>query len=390
MKKKVLFIYPHNFLERNMGTNNRVYEIAKYLKNNNFSIDLYSFENFVSSTFNEFQKYNSEGIIDKLFLYDFNHTQKYVRVSSAKGKLQRLILNLFKLNNIQKNELDDWVTPIMQEQFNEILKNDYDYIVMFYVYTGNLLNFTNEKTKKVYFMEDLLSVGHYITGLSSEIGGPLESEIKRLENFDEIICISNDEKIFFEKILNKKKFRFLPHLVKNKIEEDEINKKDIDLLFIGYDNSYNIEGIRWFLENVYPHLDSKINITIAGKVVEHIEENYSNITKLGYVENLDELYSRTKISMCPLLNGTGMKVKVIEAMSYGIPIVCTSRGVDGFPDKTQNGCLITDNNKEFGHFINQLLNDNNFYQKSLNEVAQYFNKQLSYEQNASSLKEVFK
>ncbi|MEC0264321.1 hypothetical protein [Paenibacillus anseongense] len=182
MKKKVLFIYPHNFLERNMGTNNRVYEIAKYLKNNNFSIDLYSFENFVSSTFNEFQKYNNEGIIDKLFLYDFNNTQKYVRVSSAKGKLQKLILSLFKLNNIQKNELDDWVTPIMQEQFNEILKNDYDYIVMFYVYTGNLLNFTNEKTKKVYFMEDLLSVGHYITGLSSEIGGPLESEIKRLEN----------------------------------------------------------------------------------------------------------------------------------------------------------------------------------------------------------------
>ncbi|MEC0264322.1 glycosyltransferase family 4 protein [Paenibacillus anseongense] len=169
-----------------------------------------------------------------------------------------------------------------------------------------------------------------------------------------------------------------------------MNKKDIDLLFIGYDNSYNIEGIRWFLENVYPHLDSKINITIAGKVVEHIDKNYSNITKLGYVENLDELYSRTKISMCPLLNGTGMKVKVIEAMSYGIPIVCTSRGVDGFPDKTQNGCLITDNYKEFGHFINQLLNDNNFYQKSLNEVAQYFNKQLSYEQNASSLKEVFK
>ncbi|WP_163947356.1 glycosyltransferase family 4 protein [Paenibacillus sp. SYP-B3998] len=390
MKNKVLLIYPHNFLERNMGTNNRVYEIAKFLKSSNFSIDLFSCKNFVSTTFDEFDKYNEEDIIDKLYLYDFTYTQNFTRKDKIKSKLLQMLSKLLKLDTPLKT-LDNWVTPTMQMQYNEILmKNEYDFIVMFYVYTGELLRTADSKFKKIYFMEDLLSVGHYISGLSDEIGGPLNCEIDRLKQFDDIICISYDEKIFFEKILRNKNLHYLPHLINEKNNGIDTSQKTIDLLFIGYDNFYNIEGMQWFFKNVYPQLNSNINITIVGKVVEHIDLNYENVTKVGYIKDLDEIYSKTKISICPLLNGTGMKVKVIEAMSYGIPVVCTSRGVDGFPDKTRNGCIVSDNPAHFANLINQLFSDSVFYQSKSKEIMQYFKENLSMTQNISKLKDVFK
>lgn len=386
--KKVLLIYPHNFLERNMGTNNRVYEIAKFLKKNNFTIDLFSCKNFVSTTFDQFDKYNQENIIDKLFLYDFVHTQNFVKKTTTKSKFIQIVSKLLNLDKPAK-ELDNWVTPQMQMQFNELLENDYDFIVMFYAYTGELLKGIDLKSKKIYFMEDLLSVGHYISGLSDEIGGPLNSEINRLEYFDDIICISHDEKVFFEKILKNKNLHYLPHLINDKIVNIDASMREIDLLFIGYDNSYNIEGIKWFFKNIYPQLDSNIKITVAGKVAEHIDQNYKNVTKINYVENLDDIYSKTKISMCPLLNGTGMKVKVIEAMSYGLPVVCTSRGVDGLPDKTKNGCLVSDNPQHFAEYINKLFNDSVFYENTSKEVTEYFKDHLSMDENIFTLKGIF-
>ena len=62
-------------------------------------------------------------------------------------------------------------------------------------------------------------------------------------------------------------------------------------------------------------------------------------------ESLDDLYSRTKIAIVPMFDGTGLKIKTITAMSYGIPVVGTCAAVDGFADKKENPCLITNNEK---------------------------------------------
>ena len=152
---KILFVYPHNFLEPNMGTNIRVYSLAKELRAKGFKIDLFAFRNFISK-YDRFEDQNKEKLVNQLYLYDYRNTSSFKR---RKG-LGKYLNKLFS-----RGELDNWVTPGMQRQFNEIVSSvEYDYIVMFYAYTAELLSPANYKgtASKVYFMEDLLSVSHFI------------------------------------------------------------------------------------------------------------------------------------------------------------------------------------------------------------------------------------
>lgn len=373
--KKILFVYPHNFLDRNMGTNNRVYSLAKYLKEQGCIIDLYACNKMLSKSFKSFEKMNSEKIIDNLFLYNFRKTLRYKKLQS---------LNILK----KRNELEDWVTPSMRKQFKSIVKNEYDYVVMFYLYTAKLLDGIDDLKRKIYFMEDFLSVSQYTSGSIKDLGGPFSSEIKRLDYFDEIVCISNDEKLFFEKVVPSKKYYFIPHLLEEKHNET-INKKKYDLLYIGFDNRFNIDGMKWFLNYVYPYLSKEIKILVVGKITNYISDEYDNITKIEYVQDLFELYHDSKISICPLLGGTGMKIKVVEAMSYGIPVVCTTRGVDGFPDKNENGCLIANEPAAFANHITRLIEDEKYYKDSCAKIKKYFNQYLSKELYLSILNNIF-
>ena len=146
-----------------MGTNIRVYSLAKELRAKGFKIDLFAFRNFISE-YGRFEEQNKEKLVNRLFLYDYRKTPSFKR---RKG------LGKFIGKLLSRGELDNWVTPGMLRQFDEIVSSaEYDYIVMFYAYTAELLSPANYKgtASKVYFMEDLLSVSHFISvrrGLSA-------------------------------------------------------------------------------------------------------------------------------------------------------------------------------------------------------------------------------
>jgi len=354
-----------------MGQNVRTYEIMKHLHNSGFTIDYFSLENFCSDgDFSNFDELNSENLVRNLYLYD------YKEVTSYKNR-----------EDHESNPLD-WVTPNMAAKFKNILSvNEYDYIVVIYAYMANLLKNFETSARKIEFVEDFLTVAHYVRDGYMDFGGLFTNEIGVSEYFDDLLYISHDEKILFEKFHADKNHYYLPHFLKKGTLTNQ--EKDIDLFFIGHDNPYNIIGIQWFFEHVYPYMNKDIRIHIAGKVTSHISISYENITMSGFVEDLADMYNRTKISMCPLLSGTGQKIKVVEAMSYGIPIVCTARGVDGFPDKNHNGCLVTDDPKKFAKYINDLHNDKSLYKEKAREVADYFNKFFSYERNIPVLNRVF-
>lgn len=370
--KKILFVYPHNFLEGNMGTNIRVYFLAKELRSWGYEIDLYAFRNFLS-IYDDFDEMNCrEKLVDSLYLYDYRETVLFRKRHKTHRYISRVLHN---------EELENWVTPSMVKQFNEITSSaEYDYIIMFYAYTAELISPSNYRgsSGKIYFMEDLLSVAHFVSGRNKYIGGLLDSEIKRISYFDKIVCISSDEKILFEKLLPNKRFYFLPHLISKKNVTGKLVNKVMKVLFIGYDNEYNIEGMRWFFKNVYSHILVDIELIVVGKVTKYIDGNYPNLRKIEYVENLHELYLNVDMVICPLQNGTGMKIKVVEAMSYGIPIVCTSRGVDGLPDKNKNGCLVSDTPEGFADAINRLATNTTLYKACQIKINEYFSEILDW------------
>src|SRR3546814_6858906 len=92
--------------------------------------------------------------------------------------------------------------------------------------------------------------------------------------------------------------------------------------------------------------------------------------------------------MCPMLGGTGVKVKVVEALSYGLPVVCTRRGVDGLPNKSRNGCLVSDEASQFARNIISLLQDQTLYSEQSRLAAELFSSHFSTERSEEHTSEL--
>ena len=97
-----------------------------------------------------------------------------------------------------------------------------------------------------------------------------------------------------------------------------------------------------------------------------------------------------KVVISPMLSGTGLKIKVVEALSHSIPVVCNTRGVDGLINKTENGCLVTDNAEQFAKNITKLIEDNQFYNDISHKANQFYKAYLSENAIYSKLDTILK
>src|SRR5256714_13526301 len=78
---------------------------------------------------------------------------------------------------------------------------------------------------------------------------------------------------------------------------------------------------------------------------------------LGFVEDVREPLSRYAIFVCPILSGSGVRVKLLEAFAAGIPVVSTRVGAEGLATKDGEFCALADDPAEFASRTLALLRD---------------------------------
>ena len=154
------------------------------------------------------------------------------------------------------------------------------------------------------------------------------------------------------------------------------------------DNPFNIKGANWFFREVYPRLNPQVQLLVVGKITKHVEK-HANVTCIPFAPQLDEIYNQAKISICPLLGGTGIKIKVIESLSFEVPVVTTGKGVVGLPAKSGNGCLVADKADDFAQRIHELLTDKNLYQQQRESANKFFLENFEESKVYSVLDEIF-
>lgn len=110
----------------------------------------------------------------------------------------------------------------------------------------------------------------------------------------------------------------------------------------------NYKGVIWFLENCWEKLlehDPYYRFVIIGKwkpeTIKCIKDRYKNVEFAGFVDDINKSIANT-ISIVPLTIGSGIRMKILEAATVGIPIVTTSVGVEGIPFKNGSDCYIAD------------------------------------------------
>lgn len=96
----------------------------------------------------------------------------------------------------------------------------------------------------------------------------------------------------------------------------------------------NYEGIKWFLEKVYNQLNFPKTLILAGsnpnkELVKKMSE-FSDVTLVDTPSSMEPYFREADIAIAPVFHGAGMKVKVAEALSFGLPVIGTSHAFEGY------------------------------------------------------------
>lgn len=387
MKKNILIVYPHDFREGRSGIDTRYIELLKYFKTRDFNVDMLTLTHFKSPWENPGDAQGD--LIRRLHFYDFRKGSRGQKQKNKKRDFRAFLRKHIPFCTAYSH-LPDFAYAGMKKQFDEILQQEaYDFIIISYVYWANLISSgAVGETRTVLDLSDFITLNRFDTsGGDVKIGGMIEEEIRRVNLFDTVMCISADEQTFFSQFAVKPRYYYVPFFMKKKETTGETEPPH-DILFIGSDNPHNKKGLTWFFENVVPLLDTTYRILIVGKISKYVNTR-DNVTCLSFVEDLGGVYGKSRISICPLLGGTGMKIKVVEALSFGLPVVTTSRGVSGFPCKIENGCMVADSPDAFARSIHRLLTDDRFYREHSDRAATFFLRHFEESVVARRLDEIF-
>lgn len=375
--RRVLFFMPDNPLKKNAGNRTRALSMLSYFRSRNFEID------FVSEYFTgrwdetDITAFEQAGLANNTYV---------IKKKPSKGNILFYLL-FYKLPNFfYQNkawffplQFPELVTLRFKKAFNKLLKaKDYDYIFINYASWASLVE-NNPFTKsaiKVIDTHDFITAQHQ---RKNDIGQSFREEIRRISLFDIALAISVEEQYVFSQFC-KNRVVLAPMMLDKPENLNAIEERSFDLIYVASDNIHNRKSANWFFNEVYPLLPTNLNICIIGQINEHLSIQDANITLVNFAEDLSTYYQNARVALCPMLTGTGTKIKVVEALSYGLPVVCNTRGVDGLINKTNNGCLVSDDPAEFRNNIIKLLTDKSEYKKQAENASAAF--YLNYEKKA--------
>ena len=155
-------------------------------------------------------------------------------------------------------------------------------------------------------------------------------------------------------------------LIPNCLNLDEyqgvrMDKKSNTLIFSGpFKYRVNYDAMLWFVGEVFPLILERIpdtQLIITGDHANLPLPSSKNITLSGYVDDIKSLIASCSISIAPLLSGGGTRLKILEAMALGTPVVATSKGAEGLDATDGEQLLLADSPADFAECVISLLKD---------------------------------
>jgi glycosyltransferase involved in cell wall biosynthesis len=158
----------------------------------------------------------------------------------------------------------------------------------------------------------------------------------------------------------------------------------------------NIDAVNWFVRQVHPIIrqqrpDVQFDVVGARPPTELLALNNAGlgINVTGYVEDPTPYQRQTAVMVVPLLAGGGMRVKILNALASGIPIVSTTLGCEGIAVTPGKDILIGDTPEEFATAVLSLLNDGNLAKQVADQGRRTVVEKYDYRMVCRSLDDVY-
>jgi glycosyltransferase involved in cell wall biosynthesis len=139
------------------------------------------------------------------------------------------------------------------------------------------------------------------------------------------------------------------------------------MLFVGsFRHGPNLEALKWLIAAVLPRIvegHPGARLVIVGSdpppSLAFLANNPA-VMFTGYVEDIRDVLERYAVFVCPILTGSGIRVKLLEAFSSGIPAVSTAVGAEGLSSRSGDVCEIADRPEAFAAAVLRLFNDGEY------------------------------
>lgn len=377
MKKKVLYFMPDNPMSGNAGNTTRLNQLLSYFN---------AFEN-TDITFVSLKDWGLWEDSEKdLFAQKYPHIKLILLDKKYKKSFFKYFF-LYKIPYFFKQNPVDMTSWILRKEFAEIANKDqYDHIIVSYATWGKVIDHVKIKTNFIVDTHDFITAQN--RKKTKKIGKIFQGEMDILRKFDEIWTYSVEEEYIFGQFTNKKvQYLPIPFPQKDLLPLKPTYKYDV--VYVASNNPHNTTSIHWFLDHVLSFIKPDIQIHIIGKIGKEIKKEYPNVKIYGMVNDLNEFYDHARITICPMLSGTGVKIKVLESLSNNLPVVTNTRGVDGLSQKNDNGCLVTEDAEKFAEYINLLISNDEFYDEQRHKAHEFIKNNHSIEKEISFFKNKF-
>jgi glycosyltransferase involved in cell wall biosynthesis len=233
----------------------------------------------------------------------------------------------------------------------------------------------------------------------NSIANRLEQFEKRtMDQYDLLIPITNRDALKLVEMGNTKPYKVIP----TGIPEKEFMKsyapnKINSLFYIGaLDWIPNQDGLKWFVTEVWNDLrnsNPNLSFHIAGRNAPRWFANFcenNGVVFHGEVESAKEFYKNHHIMVVPLFAGSGMRIKIIEAMAQSKIVITTSIGAEGLGLKNNEHAIIADNASEIKKGILNLLENKEFFSKLENNSFNFIKENFSNEKIGKELIDFYK
>jgi polysaccharide biosynthesis protein PslH len=195
---------------------------------------------------------------------------------------------------------------------------------------------------------------------------------KVLRDVDVVTVTSEAERELFNGLLtNPNQCMVVPSGLDMREYEGQFGPRDYNSLLYAGSFGYiaNYEAMQWFAKEVYGHIPSREKVKVrvtgntAGRDLTPLREACPPIEFTGFVDDIRPYFAESGICIVPILSGGSTRLKIVEAMAWGTPVVSTSVGAEGLEVTQGENILLADTPIDFASAIERLSADRDLWQR---------------------------
>jgi hypothetical protein len=199
-----------------------------------------------------------------------------------------------------------------------------------------------------------------VRGLAAGPHGPPipdEVEAKQLRTFDRVLAICQPDADTFIRWVGAERVLLVPHA--QPLHAHPPRRELRHLLLVGGNFGPNHEGLRWFLADVWPRLAGRgLQFHVVGELGPAFGlTSGDGVVVHGLVDDLAARYAAADLCINPVQHGGGLKIKTVEALAHGRPLVASSHAVRGLEAHAGQAFLVADDGPAFAAAIARLIDD---------------------------------